>query len=134
MQTENPIPGLFVYKNAIRNTNTIPQNIEDIIKKYEDIPFFKWSTAKVGDDGKVIPEYRNCYDFKVSDYDFEVPKRNQKELNDLYFGCVQDINIALEDYCSKYNITMEFRESINFVKYGAGEHFSIHPDSGPGYS
>lgn len=134
MQIENPIPGVYVYKNAITNNNLIPQNLEDIIEKYKDIPYFKWNTAKVGDNAQIIPEYRNCYDFKVADFDFTIPKRNKPELADLYNGCVSDINVALEDYCNKYNISMSYREAINFVKYGAGEHFSVHPDSGPGYS
>jgi hypothetical protein len=133
MNIENPALGIYIYKNIIPNSQLIPAKIENVIESNPDLPFFKWKHSRVGDQ-EIFPEYRNCYDFKVRDIDFNFPKRNQDALKEFYDEVVYASDMAVKHHTEKYNITMDFREAVNFVKYGPGEHFSVHSDHGDQYT
>jgi hypothetical protein len=133
MNIENPELGIYIYKNLIPNSHLIPNKIEKVIENNPDLPFFKWKQARVGVE-ELMPEYRNCYDFKVCDNDFNFPKRNQDALKEFYNEVVSASDIAVKDHSLKYNIRMDYREAVNFVKYGQGDHFNVHSDHGDEYT
>ena len=133
MQIENPVKGIYIYKGLLQDSKDIPQKLEDVIEQNGDRPFFKWRQAMVGEEN-ILLDYRNCYDFKVCDSDFDKPKRNVLELKELYDKVCSASDLAVQDHSAKYNIRMEYREAVNFVKYGKGEHFNVHSDHGDSYT
>jgi hypothetical protein len=133
MIIENPVFGIYIYKNVIKDSHLIPEKIEKVIAKNPDLPFFKWKQAMVG-DMELMPKYRDCYDFIVCDNDFNFPKRNQPELKEFYDEVTTVSDMAVRDHSLKYNITMNYREAVNFVKYGKDEHFDVHSDHGDQYT
>jgi hypothetical protein len=72
-----------------------------------------------------MAEYRDCYDFKMSDLG-----KSHSLYQDIYnaqFPCV-------EDYSYHHGIQMNFWEWTNVIKYGPGQHFQEHADHGWSYS
>jgi hypothetical protein len=96
---------------------------------------YSWQPAYVGYK-QLMPEYRDCNDFKFKKTDIEHDKSpvslNLQSLwQDLY-----DVKLpAVEDYCKMYNIhNLKYWEAFNFIKYGPGQHFREHHDHGFSYN
>jgi predicted 2-oxoglutarate/Fe(II)-dependent dioxygenase YbiX len=56
------------------------------------------------------------------------------ELKNIYNDTANAIRSCMTDYQSRYNINMEYMEAINFVRYGANQHFQVHTDHGFSYT
>lgn len=133
MIIDNPAKGIYIYRNALPEAMNIPQRLEEILGNDKNV-FFKWSEALVGDSQKV-KDYRDCVDFKV--------RRNQLKAGDpkadavamIHDQITEKLNECLNHYVNIHSMNrLEYMEAINFVKYGPGQHFQVHPDSGPTYS
>lgn len=127
---EQLFPGVFVYRNAINEDLNLIKRVEDFIEK--NSVSVSWREATVGHDQK-IPEYRDCVDFKIQENKNPNMSRQEKELNEIWQDAYNTQINAVNDYCSMYNIKMEYWEAMNFVKYGIDQHFEEHADHGFSY-
>jgi hypothetical protein len=127
--------GIFCYKGVINKGIDVIGRIEANLKPEGDMTGYAWQPAYVG-YRQLMPEYRDCNDFKFKKTDIENDK-SQVSLNlqalwqDLY-----DVKLpAVEDYCRMYNINnLKYWEAFNFIKYGPGQHFMEHHDHGFSYN
>jgi len=115
-------PGVWVYKNVFKKELNIIKRVENYLN--ENSSKDVWKEAAVGYNQK-MPEYRDCQDFKIGEI------KNPRNADQMILGKIwQDLyNVQLppvEDYCSRYNIKMEYWEVMNFIKYGAKQHFQEH--------
>lgn len=131
---EELAPGVWVYRDAIKKDlnvidrlNAIGNSaIEDNDKRFE------WTFGYVGYSDK-IPEYRDCEDIKVGD--IGTPRTNTEKLvHDLWKDLKLSHTPAVDDYCQKYNVKMNYWEVMNCIRYGEGQHFQEHADHGYSYS
>lgn len=129
-EKEELFPGLWVYRNVIKPEMDIINRLEYNIK--DSNGFYNWQDATVGYREK-LPEYRDCVDFKLKYFDHPGKDPQQKEFDKIWKDVYDAQKIALDDYCSFYNIEMKYWEAMNFVKYGPGQHFSYHSDHGWSY-
>jgi hypothetical protein len=127
--------GIVCYKGVINKDIDVINRIESVVKPLGAREQFTWQPAYVGYQ-QLIPEYRDCVDFKYKKTDIENNKtpdsiKLQELWQDLYDAKFE----AVEDYRKDYNI-MELRywEALNFVKYGPGQHFQEHHDHGFSYN
>ena len=130
---DDPKLGIIVYRNKLKEELNLPKRLEDLMKINSAHSFFKWHEALVG-HGESMPEYRDCWDFKINE-NFASGTQNSefKDLHNIYQEIKSQLSPCLQDYCSRYNITMEFMEAINFVKYEKNQHFQVHSDHGFSY-
>ena len=127
--------GIICYKGVIKKEIDVVNRIESNLKPVGDNTGYSWQPAYVGYK-QLMPEYRDCNDFKFKKTDIENDK-SQVSLNlqslwqDLY-----DVKLpAVEDYCRMYNIhNLKYWEAFNFIKYGPGQHFMEHHDHGFSYN
>jgi hypothetical protein len=127
--------GIFCYKGVINKDIDVIGRIEANLKPEGDMTGYAWQPAYVG-YRQLMPEYRDCNDFKFKKTDIENDK-SQVSLNlqalwqDLY-----DVKSpAVQDYCRTYNINnLKYWEAFNFIKYGPGQHFMEHHDHGFSYN
>ena len=132
IKIENPANGVYIYKNTLPKKMDLVGRLESVIQQNND-DWFVWSEALVGDRQRV-PGYRDCVDFKVRKDDFiENTKAENSDLKNIYFEIDERLQECVKHYCSLYNIKMEYQESVNFVKYGPGQHFQVHADHGFSY-
>lgn len=124
--------GIFVYHDVV------PKEL-DVINRLEanvgDHSFFSWSPAYVG-YRELMPEYRDCVDFKYKKTDL-LPYKNEFSLNlqELWQDLYDRKKVAVEDYRRKNNVhELRYWEAFNFVKYGPGHHFGEHADHGHSYN
>lgn len=127
--------GIFCYKGVINKNIDVIGRIEANLKPVGDTTGYAWQPAYVGYK-QLMPEYRDCNDFKFKKTDIENDK-SQVSLNlqslwqDLY-----DVKLpAVQDYSRMYNINnLKYWEAFNFIKYGPGQHFMEHHDHGFSYN
>lgn len=127
--------GIFCYKGVINKGIDVIGRIEANLKPEGDTSGYAWQPAYVGYQ-QLMPEYRDCNDFKFKKTDIENDK-SQTSLNlqslwqDLY-----DVKLpAVQDYSRMYNINnLKYWEAFNFIKYGPGQHFMEHHDHGFSYN
>jgi hypothetical protein len=127
--------GIFCYKGVINKDIDVINRIESNLKPEGDTTGYAWQPAYVGYK-QLMPEYRDCNDFKFKKTDIENDK-SQTSLNlqslwqDLY-----DVKLpAVQDYSRMYNINnLKYWEAFNFIKYGPGQHFMEHHDHGFSYN
>ena len=127
--------GIFCYKGVINKDLDVIGRIEANLKPEGDVTGYAWQPAYVGYK-QLMPEYRDCNDFKFKKTDIENDK-SQVSLNlqslwqDLY-----DVKLpAVQDYSKMYNINnLKYWEAFNFIKYGPGQHFMEHHDHGFSYN
>jgi hypothetical protein len=127
--------GIFCYKGVINKGIDVINRIESNLKPVGDTSGYAWQPAYVGYQ-QLMPEYRDCNDFKFKKTDIENDK-SQTSLNlqslwqDLY-----DVKLpAVQDYSRMYNINnLKYWEAFNFIKYGPGQHFMEHHDHGFSYN
>lgn len=127
--------GIVCYKNVINKDIDVINRIEAVVKPLGDKEQFTWQPAYVGYQ-QLIPDYRDCVDFKYKKSDIEGNKtpdsiKLQELWQDLY-----DVKFpAVEDYRKDYNIMdLKYWEAFNFIKYGPGQHFQEHHDHGFSYN
>jgi hypothetical protein len=127
--------GIFCYKGVINKEIDVVGRIEANLKPVGDTSNYAWQPAYVGYQ-QLMPEYRDCVDFKFKKTDIENDK-SQTSLNlqslwqDLY-----DVKLpAVQDYSRMYNINnLKYWEAFNFIKYGPEQHFKEHHDHGYSYN
>lgn len=134
--------GIFCYKNVIKKEIDVINRIESNIGSVADYGSlspegfpYHWHPAYVGYQ-QLMPEYRDCVDFKFKKTDIEhdnseTSKNLQSLWQDLY-----DVKLpAVEDYSRMHNINnLQYWEAFNFIKYGPGQHFMEHHDHGFSYN
>jgi hypothetical protein len=133
MIIETPAKGIYIYRNALPESMGIPQKLEQVLGDGKSV-FFKWSEALVG-DFKKVKDYRDCVDFKVRRDSLRVGDAKADAIAQIHDQITEKLNECLSHYTKTFGINpLEYMEAINFVKYGPGQHFQVHPDSGPTYS
>jgi len=130
----DPRLGILVYKNAIPKEVDIINRLESTIGESTTMPFM-WCEALVGYSQK-MPEYRDCVDCKIGDVHINNLHHYPQfaELRNIYNDTATAIRACMTNYQSRYNINMEYMEAINFVRYGANQHFQVHTDHGFSYT
>lgn len=127
----DPKLGIVVYNDSVSPEVNVPIRLETALRDSSH-KYFKWHDSLVG-EGVKMPDYRDCVDFKMDqDYISGTPEEFS-DVIDIYNTVASVQKECLEDYCSMYGIKMNYMEAINFVRYGVGEHFSVHTDHGFSY-
>lgn len=123
--------GIYVYKNAFNNPKSIVDRLENTLTQSN---IYKWEEAKVGYKTKNI-EYRDCFDFKINKIKNKSVIKNPETLilEDIWQESYASQLPAVQHYSSIYNIQLDYWESFNYIKYGAGQHFKEHTDHGYSY-
>jgi hypothetical protein len=124
--------GIWCYKDVIPDGKEIIETVSNVLDGSSS--FLKWMPAYVGYQ-QLMPEYRNCHDFK---YKHGIMPSTSKQIQTLektysylYYRQLQ----AVKKYCKTYNIgELRYWEAMNLVKYGPGEHFQEHHDHGYSYN
>jgi hypothetical protein len=126
-------PGLWVYRDVFNNQPDLINRVEHLLSNNNSN--FKWEEAFVGYDQK-IPEYRDAKDFKIGEVKdprfFSNP--DYVTYNNIWKDAYNVQLPAVQDYCGKYSVKMDYWEVMNFIKYGPGQHFKEHADHGFSYS
>jgi hypothetical protein len=128
----DPKFGIHVYHNAIPQTLNIPERLETALAG-SNHQLFSWRDAVVG-YGQKMPDYRDCVDLKMSPLHWQYLEPRFEEIRSCYNDTESSIKSCLLDYQSLFNISMDYMEAINFVRYHPGQHFQTHSDSGFSYS
>lgn len=132
---ENLGNGIVCYRNVIKSDIDVIGRLESNLKPVGDKTGYSWLPAYVGYQ-QLMPEYRDCNDFKFKKTDIEQDK-SQTSLNlQALWQDVYDAQFpAVEDYRRDYNIMdLKYWEALNFIKYGPGQHFQEHHDHGFSYN
>lgn len=130
----DPKFGISVYRNDLPKELNIPQRLEALMNIEPSNPQYQWQEAMVGHRQK-MPEYRDCVDFKIHQSLADQAKNTQYDEAYKVFTEIKDkIKNRVDQYCGPYNITMNYMEAINFVKYTKGQHFFYHADHGYSYT
>jgi hypothetical protein len=123
-------PGVWVYRDVIKPELKLMERTINLIESSNG--GYKWQDALVGyQDVKL--DYRDCQDFKVGEIKYPI-NDIQKELTKIWKDSYDAHLPAVEDYCAKYNVRMNYWEVMNFIKYGPNQHFQEHADHGYSYS
>lgn len=125
--------GILVYRNNVKKDLQIIKRLTEILKD-DPNQYPSWQPAYVG-YRELMPDYRDCNDFKFKKTDLIDNSPYVKELGDIWQDCYDPQKLAVDDYCKKYNI-MELRywEAFNFIRYKPGQHFMEHHDHGFSYN
>ena len=129
---EDPKFGIILYRDVMSEDLNLIDRLEETLKD-SDHEYFKWNTATVGYNTP-MPDYRDCVDLKVGPAHWPHLPDNLKEIKNIYDDTDAILKKCLADYEARYNFKMEFMESINFVRYEVGQHFSVHTDHGFSYT
>jgi len=133
MIIDTPAVGIKIYRNALPEAMNIPERLEKVLSSGKS-SMFKWSIATVGDHEQKL-DYRDCVDFKVKRDSLRPGNELSDEVISIHDQITEKLNECLADYRAAYHINpLHYMEAINFVRYGEGQHFKTHPDSGPSYS
>jgi len=135
-EKENLGNGIVRYKNVIKNEFNVIERLETNIKpEGDESTSYSWQPAYVGYK-QLIPEYRNCNDFKFKKTDIEQDKSQQSINLQGIWQDVYDAQLpAVQDYTRDYNLgELKYWEAFNFIKYGPGQHFMEHHDHGFSYN
>jgi predicted 2-oxoglutarate/Fe(II)-dependent dioxygenase YbiX len=127
--------GIKCYKDVIKKDFDVINRLESNLKPLSDKAIYGWRPAYVGYQ-ELMPEYRDCVDFKFKKKDIESDKSEVSlNLQSLWQDIYDSSFSAVEDYRAEYNIMpLKYWEAMNFVKYGPGQHFREHHDHGFSYN
>lgn len=128
----DPRFGILLYKNMLKPELNLVERLEKTIGSSTKPPFM-WMEALVGDHEK-MPEYRDCVDCKIGEMHAAYAPPEFAEIKNIYTDTVTELRKCLSDYESRFNITMEYMEVINYVRYTTGQHFNVHTDHGFSYN
>ncbi len=123
--------GVRVYKDAIPDCSKLLEIITSSIDFHLN-PLLQWNQAMVGQN-ILMPNYRNCWDCKLSSSTVESMSQECNEFKEAYSKIVMSIGSCVENFSQSYGLNMTYMEAVNFVKYGVGEHFDVHSDHGFSY-
>lgn len=124
--------GMVLYKNVWDKDANFVERLEAILGPSEH-QRYKWSPAMVGDQ-VIMKDYRDCFDFKMRQSEMPITESNYEDLSAIYSEVIAGVRECKDHYSGLYNLELGYEEATNFVKYGVGQHFSVHPDSGFSYS
>lgn len=124
---DDPRFGIVVYKTPLNATYSA--SLEKILSESTH-PYFRWNPALVGYSEMPDPNYRKCWDCKVSHKHIS---QMPKDLEEIYVQTATVTKACVDHYSATHNIQMNYMEAVNFVKYGPGEHFAMHSDHGHSY-
>jgi hypothetical protein len=131
---EELFPGVWVYRDVIKKELNVIDRLNSIgeasIRDNESR--FSWTFGFVGYSEK-RPSYRDCEDIKVGEIN-NPTNETQTLVADLWSDLKKVQDVAVQDYCNKYNVKMNFWEVMNCIRYGKGQHFQEHADHGFSYS
>ena len=124
--------GIVLYKEVWPSDANFVERLEAILggSTHER---YTWSQAMVGDQ-EVMKDYRDCSDFKIRQSDIPIADEKYAELGKIYEEVISGVRECIKHYSGLYNLNLGYEEATNFVRYGEGQHFSVHPDSGFSYS
>lgn len=124
--------GIFVYHDVLKPELNLIERLEEVS---QDSSHYGFTQAMVG-YGMIIPEYRDCFDFKykkseIIDDPSESSLKLQSIWDDVHYRKLQPV----KDYAKRFNIgELRYWESLNFVRYGPNQHFEEHTDHGFSYN
>jgi len=124
--------GIVLYKEVWPDSSNFVERLEAVLSESTH-PRFKWNQAMVGDQ-VIMKDYRDCFDFKLRQSDMPITDDGFEEVQAIYEEVMLGVRECMLHYSGLYNLSLEYEEATNFVKYGVGQHFSVHPDSGFSYS
>lgn len=124
--------GIILYKNVWPSDSNFVERLEAVLSTSTH-QRYRWNQAMVGDQ-VIMKDYRDCFDFKLRQSDMPVEDDGYEDLGRVYEEVIAGVRECLKHYCSLYNLSLEYEEATNFVKYGKDQHFAVHPDSGFSYS
>jgi hypothetical protein len=132
---ENLGNGIVCYRDVIKSDIDVIGRLESNLKPVGDKTGYSWLPAYVGYQ-QLMPEYRDCNDFKFKKTDIEQDKsQTSLNLQSLWQDVYDAQSPAVEDYRKDYNIMdLKYWEAFNFIKYGPGQHFQEHHDHGFSYN
>lgn len=127
--------GIVCYKGVINKDIDVINRIESVVKPIGSKEQFTWQPAYVGYQ-QLIPDYRDCVDFKYKKTDIEQNKTPDSiKLQELWQDLYDVKSPCVDDYRKDYNIMdLKYWEAFNFIKYGPGQHFQEHHDHGFSYN
>jgi hypothetical protein len=127
--------GIHCYKNVIKKEIDVVNRLESNLGQVGDETKYSWLPAYVG-YRQLMPEYRDCVDFKFKKENLEHDTRPQSLALQSLWQDVYDVQApAVQDYCKDYNLgELKYWEAFNFIKYGPGQHFKEHHDHGFSYN
>lgn len=122
--------GIVVYKNAINKDWNLIDRLEASLDR-DDSPF-KWRGSKVGffEDNQ---SHRNCQDFIYEPKTLGEANEYSSDLITIHSQVHDSLRNCLNDYSSRYGVSINWIGSFNMVKYGPGEKFNVHSDDGDPY-
>jgi predicted 2-oxoglutarate/Fe(II)-dependent dioxygenase YbiX len=125
--------GIYVYRDVLPESLNLINRLENVLSSEDNQ--YNWVVAQVG-YGQVMPDYRDCVDFKYKKTDIEHDMSEDGIiLKNLWQSIYDRANSAVLDYSSKFNLgELRYWEAMNFVKYGPGQHFQEHHDHGFSYN
>ena len=124
--------GIVLYKNVWPQNSEFIERLEKVLE-HSDNDRYKWSQAMVGDQS-IMKDYRDCSDFKLRQGDMPIESEQFADLELIYKEVIKGVRECVSHYSGLYNLSLEYEEATNFVKYNEGQHFSVHADSGFSYS
>jgi len=134
--------GITVYRNVIKPELDVINRLEAVLgspspwgELSPEGKRYHWLPAYVGYQ-QLMPDYRDCYDFKFKKTDIESDPSEESLLLQKIWQDVYDVQApAVDDYRRDYNIMpLKYWEAFNFIKYGPGQHFKEHHDHGYSYN
>lgn len=130
---ENLGNGIIVYRDVLTKDMEIIKRIEENLNDSHER--YRWMDAFVGYQ-QLMPEYRDCVDFKFKKTDIEQDKSQESlNLQALWQDCYDKQKPAVNHYQKMFNIgELRYWEAMNFVKYNKGQHFQYHHDHGFSYN
>jgi len=127
----HPNAGIVLYKNVWPSDSQFVERIEEAVKDSAN-ERYRWLPATVG-DYEVMKNYRDCWDLKIGQRDLDSLPDQFADLANVYQEVIGGVRECVRHYSSLYNLTLEYEEVTNFVKYEEGQFFGVHPDSGFAY-
>jgi hypothetical protein len=126
-------PGIFRFRNNLPKDMNIVERLEEVLDDPSNP--YQYADAMVG-YGMKIPEYRDCVDFKYKKTDIQHDQSEAGQKLQQLWQDVYDRNLqAVKYYARHFNIgELRYWEAMNFVRYGAGQHFQEHSDNGYSYN
>lgn len=131
---EELFPGVWVYRDVITKDLDVINRLNKIGEAAEadKDSRFAWTFGFVGYNTR-LPSYRDCEDIKISEVDNPY-NQTTKLVGELWSDLKRVQDVAVQDYCSKFNVKMNYWEVMNCIRYGKGQHFQEHADHGFSYS
>jgi hypothetical protein len=131
---EELFPGVWVYRDVIKKDLDVINRLNTIgnSANKEGDSRYNWTFGFVGYSDR-IPSYRDCEDIKIGEI-ISPANETQKLVGELWSDLKKAQDVAVADYCAKYNVKMNYWEVMNCIRYGKGQHFQEHADHGFSYS